>query len=100
MNSRRSLPTASMPGADSFHVERSRLAPNSLLNMPSGMPCSSCTSCWACTSRVWRALKENTRRVFVSSVKKTTSSLSFIRFCSAKASSWPSLPSGLAASTS
>src|SRR5688572_7416072 len=39
------------------------------------------------TSNVWRALKENTRRVFDSSAKKTTSSLSFIRFCSANAMS-------------
>ncbi len=64
---RRSWPTASSPGTDRFQVERSRLAPNCLLNMPMAVPYSSYTSCWAATSSRWRALKENTRRFLNSS---------------------------------
>jgi hypothetical protein len=97
MTGRRSRPTDSIPGAERFQVERSRLAPNCLLNMPSGWPYSSNTSCSACTSSRCRALKEKTRRVLLSSAKKLTSSLIFIRRCSASASSCPSDPSGLAA---
>ena len=63
-----------------------RLAPNCLLNEPIGLPFSSYTSCSAWTSSRWRALNENTGVALDSSAKKTTSSLSFIRFCSAKAS--------------
>src|SRR5215212_8895871 len=94
---RRSWPTAFIPGTDRFQVERSRLAPNCLLKLPIGVPYSSRTSCSAWTSSRWRALKEKTRRFFDSSAKKITSSLSFIRFCSASASNCPSVPSGFAA---
>lgn len=95
----RSRPVAATVPAWICQVELSRDFIASLRNVPISSPCGPVMSVVAAMSMTWRDFIVKRRSARELSVKNPISSLSFIRFCWAKARRWVGVPCSSAPAT-